>query len=68
MLTREAAPPEPTVRVRRPPTATRELLFAMASPPSIRSEALWPTWLSSVGASWRRPGPPRSRPRDSRSE
>lgn len=65
MLT-EATPMEPTPRNRRPPTAPTGMVFAMAAPPVERTDVLWPSWLSPVGASWRRPTafrpnrPPRS--------
>ncbi len=54
-------------RNRRPPVATRELLFAMATPPIGRSEALWPTWLAPIAATWRR-RPLRTHPNSFRSE
>ena len=68
MLTSETPAPEAPVRARRPPMATRELLFAMATPPLARSEALWPTWLSPLGATWRRASASRSHPHGNRSE
>ena len=58
---------KPAHRARRPPMATRELLFAMATPPIGRSEALWPTWLAPIAATWRR-RPLRTHPTDARSE
>jgi hypothetical protein len=68
MLSGETMAPEPEVRARRPMTATRELLFAMATPPMARSEALWPTWLSPLGASWKRSNGSRTHPTENRSE
>jgi hypothetical protein len=57
----------PALRARRPPMATREVLFAMATPPVGRSEALWPTWLVPSDAAWRR-RPSRPRTNDARSD
>jgi hypothetical protein len=68
MLTGENPATEAVPRSRRPTSATRELLFAMATPPMARSEALWPSWLSPIGANWRRPSLSRTRPEQSRSE
>ena len=69
MLNGESASTETPARARRPPTATRELLFAMATPPMARSEALWPSWLNPIAAaSWRRASPSRAHPHESRSE
>jgi len=68
MLSADPRPTEaPLPRHRRPSVATRQLLFAMATPPIGRSEALWPTWLVPVASTWRR-RPARSRSPDSRSD
>jgi hypothetical protein len=57
----------PLPRARRPPMATREVLFAMTAPPLERSEALWPTWLVPAEATWRR-RPSRPHSNDARSD
>jgi hypothetical protein len=68
MLSADPRPTEtPLPRARRPPTATREVLFAMATPPMGRSEALWPTWLVPSDASWNRK-PSRPHMNDARSD
>jgi hypothetical protein len=54
-------------RIRRPSVATRELLFAMATPPLGRSDSLWPTWLAPIADTWRR-RPLRTHPTETRSE
>jgi hypothetical protein len=54
MLT-EQTPLEPTQRNRRSPSPPTGMVFAMAAPPVERTDVLWPSWLSPVGASWRRP-------------
>jgi hypothetical protein len=68
MLSAEPRPTEsPLPKPRRPAVATRELLFAMATPPIGRSEALWPMWLAPVSSNWRR-RPSRPRPTTARSD
>jgi len=68
MLSAESRPTDsPIPRTRRPPTATREVLFAMATPPMGRSEALWPNWLVPSDAVWRRRSS-RHRTNDARSD
>jgi hypothetical protein len=68
MLSSDPRPAESTLpRARRPAMATREVLFAMATPPIGRSEALWPTWLVPSDATWRR-RPTRPHTNDARSE
>ncbi len=59
MLRGEAAPPEISPRPRRPiVSGPSGVILALTSPPTAaHPEALWPSWLSPIGASWRRPGP-----------
>jgi len=70
MLRGESLQPESTHRSRRPaPTRSGDLIFALTPPPtSAQTEALWPSWLSPLGASWKRSGEFRSRPTANRSE
>jgi hypothetical protein len=55
MMLTEATPMEQNSRTRRNPSPPPGMVFAMASPPVERMDVLWPSWLSPVGASWRRP-------------
>ena len=66
MLNSETTGFESSARLRRP-TAAPGVVFAMASPPTPRSDLSWPSWLAPVGASWKRPSAFRSTP-ESRSE
>lgn len=57
MLRGDPVPPETLAKMRRPPTlGSPGVLLALTPPPTAgRTEALWPSWLSPIGASWKRP-------------
>ena len=57
MLRGEGAAPETLPKSRRTTLAgSPGLILALTPPPATgRNEALWPSWLSPIGAAWRRP-------------
>ena len=71
MLSREVAPAEPPVRLRRTVGPVREYVFAYAAPPVEAIRPSWPRWLlmaESVELASRKPASARSAPRGDRSE
>lgn len=67
MMNGETPQLETNSRIRRAPSPPPGMVFAMAAPPTARADVLWPSWLSPVGASWKRPTAFRSQP-ETRSE
>lgn len=57
MLRGEGVAPESSPKSRRPSVnGSPGLILALTPPPATgRNEALWPSWLSPIGAAWRRP-------------
>ena len=69
MLSGDPVPPETINRPRRANAAPSQgLIFALATPPAGRADTVWPSWLSPIGASWKRPAAFRTQSKDPRSE
>ena len=70
MLRGDSAVPESSPKSRRPtPSGASGLILALTPPPTAaRNEALWPSWLSPIGATWKRPASAASSAASQRSE